>query len=315
MNKFTKICLILSSLLLCVGILFVVVGASFGGTAFFSNLVYKNAFSIHTDSIFSTENDESFTNAGNENSSDDAKAVSQNFSAPEVQNLDIDVSYGEIYLSTSNESKDIQVIAQNMDSTYRANTSDGTLTILSEKKKRHFKFNTLSDFDKYDKNHPILKVILPSDFKFTNSSLDVDAGYIKISTLDVNKLNLSLDAGLCTVDQLQVSSSSTVDIGAGKFELQSGNVKNLKLSCGAGQAIVSSKLEGKTTLNCSVGEILLTTEGNRNDFDYAISCDVGSIDIDEQTYSGLSIAKNIDNHASKSFDLTCNVGHIKVSFT
>ena len=59
-------------------------------------------------------------------------------------------------------------------------------------------------------------------------------------------------------------------------------------------------------------ELKLT--GEQQDYNYSLSCDVGSIKVGDISVSGLGREKEIDNDADYDMDVSCDVGNIDVIF-
>jgi len=334
MKKFTKICLEIIAILLILGSILFIVGASLGAFSEFKKMMYDNQFTIpyifekdHTnrtdsdnqiantesqksssssDSLISSEKADDSEKSNNSVSTNDTK----DFKTSDIKDLNINVSYGEIRIVKSNDNDKITVSAQNADSTYKVTQTDNTLSIIDSKNYNHKHIN----WDAFHDDHIIIQLSIPENMTFSNSNISLNAGLMEAKSFSADTLNLNVDAGQFSCDNLQVNEITSLTIGAGKLDVKKGTIKNLDLQCGTGQATIYATLDGKNSLNCSVGEINLITSGKESDFNYDISCAIGKVDINDRTYSGFSNSKHIDNGAAKSLNVTCNIGHIKVDF-
>ena len=65
-------------------------------------------------------------------------------------------------------------------------------------------------------------------------------------------------------------------------------------------------------IDCGMGEVDLELVKGIDSANYKLKCGVGSIDIGDNSYSGLSREKRIENSATAEFELNCGMGAISV---
>lgn len=138
-------------------------------------------------------------------------------------------------------------------------------------------------------------LIIPKDHHFQTIELEASAGYI--------------NAGVLTTGELKI------DTEAGAVDMDSAHVQELEIDCEAGAVTFAGAVESKLEADCNVGSVELFLEGKMADFNYEIDANAGSVDIDDQSYSGLKKEKKLlHDGAAKMAELDCSMGSIRVEF-
>ena len=91
-------------------------------------------------------------------------------------------------------------------------------------------------------------------------------------------------------------------------------VKELNIDCGAGQAELTGTVTHESEIECGVGSIDLALTGGQNEFDYELDCGIGQLRVGDESYTGLSNKRSIDNGTGKLMDIDCGIGEVQVSF-
>ena len=178
-------------------------------------------------------------------------------------------------------------------------------------------------------------------------SLDVDlgAGKVEISYADVEKVEVEQEKTpgfRCYVEE------STLHVEGGKkFGVNYNNAKiviriprnysfaEFELKVSAGEAIVEGIVAneasidvdaGKATIkkldakevdaSADAGELYIEVVGKKESYSYNLECDVGTIRIGEESYTGLGAERKIKNPgATRAVEADCDVGKIQIDFT
>ena len=178
-------------------------------------------------------------------------------------------------------------------------------------------------------------------------SLDVElgAGKVEISYADVEKVEVEQEETpgfRCYIEE------STLHVEGGKkFGVNYNNAKiviriprnyslaEFELKVGAGAAMVEGivaneasidvdagkvtirKLDAKEVdVSADAGELYLELVGKKENYSYNLECDVGTIRIGEESYTGLGAEKKIKNpNAERFLEADCDVGNVQVHFT
>ena len=116
-------------------------------------------------------------------------------------------------------------------------------------------------------------------------------------------------------EQLELEELS-VEVGAGNIDIKEGLLTTAyaSLDVDAGNLDFAGEVKGDLDANCNVGNMELKLTGEQQDYNYSLSCDVGSIKVGDISVSGLGREKEIDNDADYDMDVSCDVGNIDVIF-
>lgn len=143
-----------------------------------------------------------------------------------------------------------------------------------------------------------ITVSYPKGLRFKKTSIDVAAGTVTMSDeFRTDDLDVSVGAGEFTnAGKIRVANDATITVGTGNVELSELDISNLEVECG-------------------IGNVDLDVLGKETDYNYAISCSAGNIDVGDRSYSGLGHERDISNPgASGKINLDCGVGNITVNF-
>lgn len=156
---------------------------------------------------------------------------------------------------------------------------------------------------------------VPEGVSFDTIDLDVGAGSVEISELEVERLYVSVGAGDFSVDYLDAD-EVRLDVGAGNIDVKDGNIGYLKGSVGAGCINVESVVTGDIDADVAMGELVVVVKGSdESKHNYKIDCAMGEAQIGSQFWSGLAISdKYINNGADSTYDLDCALGSLIITF-
>ena len=110
------------------------------------------------------------------------------------------------------------------------------------------------------------------------------------------EVELKVDAGEATVDGI-VANEASIDVDAGKATIKKLDAKKIDASADA-------------------GELYLEVVGKKENYSYNLECDVGTIRIGKESYTGLGNEKKIKNpNADRFLEADCDVGNVRIEFT
>lgn len=308
MKKFTKICLIICLVLLCISIGCITAGAAMGSSIKEARLAADAGglnlwgFNIGKGLFFWDYMDEY-------ESEEDAKmingVVKETFPADSINDLEIDLYYGNIVIEDSG-SDDITVsIDAPKRHSYKCAVRGKTLVL--DETTKSWKHWINRGFTK-----PEVIIGIPEGKKFDEVDFTVSAASVTFDhSLAGKSVNLEVDAGEMTVEMV-TAEELELETGAGEFILKDFVADSLNVDCGVGNMELKGKAVKEADVSCGVGNIILKLAGKPEDYNYEISCGVGSIELNGRTYSGLGRNKEIDNDASGEISLDCGVGAIEV---
>lgn len=306
MKLFTKICLILSAV--CIGIAAICLGVGMAlgsGIQEVKQMADDGGLDIGNWHI---GNYQFFYSPDEDDLEIEEGSVVAAFPQSEVENLDIDIRYGEVSLKDS-DSEQIEItVDAPKGNTYKCENDNGT--VILKDKTPHYKWNG-GFAHKYDVK---ITIAIPEGKEFEEVKMVTNAGTIE-STHDfvAEKIKLDVDAGELIADYLEAKEEFSIDVGAGRLEISDIKADSLDVDCGVGEVELTGTVSDKAKADCGVGRISMELAGNEEDYDYEISCGLGSVKINGTTYSSLSTDKEIDNHAGHEIKLDCGVGEIDVT--
>ena len=116
-------------------------------------------------------------------------------------------------------------------------------------------------------------------------------------------------------EQLELEELS-VEVGAGDIDIKEGLLTTAyaSLDVDAGNLDFAGEVKGDLDANCNVGNMELKLTGEQQDYNYSLSCGVGSIKAGDISVAGLGRDDEIDNGADYDMDINCDVGNVDVIF-
>ena len=229
------------------------------------------------------------------------------FVADEVKCLELRVAAASVEIKEA-ASGEIRVVAENTEEgQYRCELRDGTLVV-------QYQFrNALINLP----SHPTVHIILyiPLGMFFTDIVLEAGAGKVRMEEvpLSCEKLNADIGAGKWKAAGLLVQKKLDVEIGAGKAKMTEVTAGSLNVRCGVGKSIYKGRVNGDLKVSCGVGSCKFRLENKESNFDYKLSCALGSIQLNGSKIGCLGTQKIHSNEKvlGKAV-LDCGLGSIEV---
>lgn len=122
--------------------------------------------------------------------------------------------------------------------------------------------------------------------------IDADSG-------DVTLTNTAFDSGALTLDM-------------GKLTAKGAISKGLKVESNSGEVNVEGKLTGLTDIKSDMGKVSVSPGAPKDQFNYELNADMGSVSIGGEKMSGDVTASNVS--AANTLKIKTNMGEIKVNF-
>lgn len=309
MKGFTKICLLISMIFLCIGAVCLGIGAALGsglrevwamagnGELDVGNLHIGgwNIPYIVTDDI------------RDEDIKIKKGIVEESFSSQEIENLEINIKYGAVYVTDSQTDQiEISVDAPERN-TYQCGLKGRTLKLIDNTPR--YRWNAFRNNNKIE-----ITIAIPQGTVFDEVDLATNAGGIEIShDLEAREIHFDLDAGELVAGKVTAADEFSADVDAGNLEISDFAAKSLEVDCGVGRAKLCGSVLEEVEADCGVGQIVLQLTGREEDYDYDVNCSLGTVSINGTTYTGLSTEKEIDHHTGRTISLDCGVGDIEVT--
>ncbi|MBO5372254.1 MAG: DUF4097 family beta strand repeat protein [Lachnospiraceae bacterium] len=303
MKIFTRICLGICLVLVCIGALCMGAGIALGsGIDEVQQMADNGELNIGnwrwSDGIFYVKNSDTDTE---DTLRGDLEAA---FPQEEIESFDMDIRYGEIrFLESSTDNIEVVIHAPKRNS-YVCKNDNGTLKL--EDKTRTNKWR-IGD------NSVNIEVSIPAGKVFDTVKLKTDAGAVDVNyEFQAENIDVVLNAGELIANYFSAEDKFGIEVGAGNLEIDEFYAEKMEVDCGVGNATLSGAVYEKLEADCGVGNITLTILGKENEYDYEVDCGVGEVHINDASYSGLSKEKSIDNDADRKIHLDCGVGQIEL---
>lgn len=106
-----------------------------------------------------------------------------------------------------------------------------------------------------------------------------------------------------------------LEIGASMADINDIEAKNFTIEVGAGEAAISNLDVKDLDVNTGVGKVTVELVGKESDYNYNVECGIGSIEVGENSYSGLGTKQKISNPgADRSMNVECGIGEVQIRF-
>lgn len=132
---------------------------------------------------------------------------------------------------------------------------------------------------KFGVNNNNAKIIIriPHNYSFDEFELKVSAGVAVVEGIVANEASIDVDAGQATIKKLDAK---------------------------------------KVDASSDAGELYIEVVGKKENYSYNLECDVGTIRIGEESYTGFGDEKKIKNpNAERFLEADCDVGNVQIHFT
>lgn len=108
---------------------------------------------------------------------------------------------------------------------------------------------------------------------------------------------------------------STINVGLGSCSLEDFSVTDyFETECDMGSLTIQGTIDGTSKIQCGMGTVKLITQGNPDDYNYKTKVGMGSVQIGDKTFEGLSNKEHFSSAAKNYLDIDCGMGSIIISF-
>lgn len=191
---------------------------------------------------------------------------------------------------------------------FQCYTSGDTLYL----KSRTYTFFTFFSFGSSEKENEIV-LYVPQGYRFEEADFEVGGGVISVEELYAEQVRMEAGAGEISVDRMEAD-TLRVEVGAGEVNIRQTNVRKADLDVGVGELRFSGRITEDMDAKCAVGQMRFDLEEAENAHNYVVECAIGSVQIGNSSYSGLSTGRNINNGQTYTYTLNCSIGEIDMNF-
>lgn len=229
------------------------------------------------------------------------------FAADDVKMLDLRIAAAAVRTEET-AGREIRVEARNLQGgRYTCGLKSGKLCIA-------YKMEGVIHLHRFDLDETEITVYLPANLSLEQAVLEIGAGsmYLDAVPLCCEKMEVEVGAGKWKAAQLSVSDSLNVEIGAGKAKMKNVTVGRLNVECGVGSSIYKGRVNGDIRVNCGVGSCSFQLENRESDFNYDVSCAVGSVRLNGSMLKSFASKKSYKNESALGTAvLECGLGSIE----
>ena len=126
-------------------------------------------------------------------------------------------------------------------------------------------------------------------------------------------ISTSLGAGVLHMRDIRTGELD-ISIGTGTAEIQGFEAGEVSASAGTGSILLQGSVNSDLDLECGIGTIEFQDSGKMTDYNYSVSCGMGSIQIGDDEFTKPAGNQNINNHAGKEMDIECGMGTVNIAF-
>lgn len=210
-----------------------------------------------------------------------------------IEKLDVEVPVMEVVVQESDR-ENVSVAMQNVPEKLRNAISVSRQG--DELKIETKEDSALKNWLKTGGDYGILVIELPYGMRLTEASFQIGAGELNVQNISAEELDIEVGAGTVSVAQFM----------AEKADVQ----------CGTGEAELSGSISQEINIECGVGSVIFHDSGKESDYEYDLSCGIGSLQVGEHSYDGLGGSEKIKNAGgSKKMQIECGIGEVAVFFS
>lgn len=229
------------------------------------------------------------------------------FVADDVRSLELRVAAASVQTREMADQK-IRVEAQNVRADlYSCEIHSGKLIV-------RYKMDGLVHLRGFRQDDAKITLYLPAKLALEQIGLEIGAGsvYLDATQLACTKMEVELGAGKWHAAQLSVTDGLSVEIGAGKATMEDVTTGRVEIECGVGSFAYRGRVDGDIRVNCGVGNCSFELENKESDFNYNVSCAVGSVRINNGRVSSFASGTSFKNESAiGTATLECGIGNIE----
>ena len=271
MKHFYKICLIVGSVFLAVGLGVAGIGyviglanGTFYGPRYETETVWATTYVAMPATAWETgiaEENATFLEGEESTVPGEYRLFSQEELGETITSLTIDVEIAEVTIipGDSFQVEVMDYIPENL----LCEVQDGTLIIQDTTESEESWSKWLQRIGREGlSNGPIICVTIPVDSAFTAEELVLRVGSGSLFAEELSAVHAKIETGVgeIWISQLMVTGEQTdITVGTGHLTINYLNTSGLNVDCGVGEATISGDISGDCTLKCGIGSIYLAT--------------------------------------------------------
>lgn len=229
------------------------------------------------------------------------------FAAGDVKKLDLRIAAAAVRTEEAADGE-IRVEARNLQGgRYTCELRSGKLVIV-------YKMEGITHLHRLGQDETEIMIYLPANLSLEYAAVEIGAGSMCLDTVPVScdKMEVEVGAGKWKAAHLSVLDSLHVEIGAGKAKMKDVTVGRLSVDCGVGSSVYKGRVNGDIKVNCGVGSCRFELENKEGDFNYDVSCAVGSVTINGNKLKSFASKRSYKSESALGTAvLECGLGSIE----
>lgn len=90
------------------------------------------------------------------------------------------------------------------------------------------------------------------------------------------------------------------------------DAKDITAECGIGDLRITGEIIGNNTIKNDIGDVNISVDGKEEDYNYQVDCEIGTVNINNNRYSGVSSQTKNNTGAENSFNVECGIGKVSL---
>lgn len=199
-----------------------------------------------------------------------------------IRDLEINLHNAQVEFDTSHDINHIEIEAKQLYNGFEIYQKNQKLVI----DQPHYWW--FSDYEAAQ-----IKIIIPEDFTFDLTTIEMIAGKVNMNNLHTNDLDIT--------------------VAAGQLELDGVNCYDFSLDSGLGQTLVYNlKGRGHIDVDLGLGDVYMLLEGNESEYNYNVNVGLGNVRIGHEEFSGIADRSSYNSRGRKTIDVDCGLGSVDI---
>lgn len=230
------------------------------------------------------------------------------YPADRVSELSADIKFGKVVVTDSDTDQiEISIDAPKRYQ-YECGLKDGAVELIDQTPHSVWNNGVLSE------EKVKVTIAIPEGKRFEEVSFLTNAGKIEIThAISADEVEFEVNAGELSATQVTAGDELFASVDAGRLEIVRFDAASLEIDCGLGEVEGTGRVTDGLKAECGMGRIAIGLLGREEDYDYTISCDLGSVTLNGKNYTSLGTDKEIDNNTGNEVNLECGIGEIEVT--
>lgn len=227
----------------------------------------------------------------------------ESYSLDSFNNLDIDLEYTSVeILPTKDSNPKIEIEYRNKSKVHYS-INNNTLSLNDE----HYRSSHRN------KNPNIIKLFIPENTEISNLECYLDLGELEITGLTCKNSNIETNLGSIHIKDSNFENTET-SLDLGEFVATNTILTNTEIENDLGSIDITGQVLGYNELSVSMRTVKLNLKQDKDDTQIIADTDLGHIDIDGESFKGMSEDNPINPNGSNIIEIETDMGSIDINF-